>query len=156
MFGSPTCLTCYWRLCLFVCVFWQGSVSGLPMHLSFLQRHSNLRVLYVIVICAYFFVCLVIRERFGLAHAPLLSQRHSNLCTLYVIIICAYLFVCLMTRERFRLAHAPLLSQRHSNLRVLYVIVIFSNLFVCLATRVLGTRPSMRKCKQHPCDEESV
>ena len=99
------------------------------------QRHSNLCILYVIIICAYLFVCLVTREHFGLAHAPLLSQRHSNLRILYVIVICAYLFVCLVTRERFGLAHAPLLSQRHSNLRVLRVSVNLACVFVRLVAR---------------------
>ena len=80
-------------------------------------------------------MCLVTRERFGLAHAPLLSQRHSNLRILYVIVIFPYLFVCLVTRESFGLAHAPLLSQRHSNLRVLRVSVNLACVFMRLVAR---------------------
>ena len=44
----------------------------------------HLHVLYVFVICVYMFVCLVTREHFLLAHAPLLSQRHSNFHVLRV------------------------------------------------------------------------
>ena len=43
------------------------------------------------------FVCLVTRERFGLAHAPLLSQRHSNFRVLRVSVNLACVFVCLVT-----------------------------------------------------------
>ena len=45
-------------------------------------------------------MCLVRRERFGLAHAPLLSQRHLNFRVLRVSVNLACVFVQLVARER--------------------------------------------------------
>ena len=144
-------------ICL--CVLWQGSVSGLPMHLSF---HKGIQTYVSYMLLSFVLICLCVlwqgsvsspfTKAFKLMYlicyrhlclfvcvSPLLPQGHSNLCVLYVIVICAYLFVCLVTRERFGLAHAPLLSQRHSNFRVLHVSV---NNFACVFVRIVARKRS--------------
>ena len=112
-----------------------------------------------LVLCVCVFVCLVTRERFGLAHAPLFLQRHLCKSCLCVCVSCdegvfeawpctspftkTFKLLCLLCRSclcvsvpcyegAFGLAHAPLLSQRHSNFSVLCANL--ACVFVCLVT----------------------
>ena len=76
-------------------------------HLLFIKAFDKLSCL----VCKPFpcvFVCLVMRERFGCAHPPLLFiTAFELLCLVYKPYPCV--FMCLVTRERSGCAHAPLL-----------------------------------------------
>ena len=100
------------------------------MHLSISRRGSNIYISRVSL--PLVFVCIVTRERFGLAHAPHLFTKafeHSYLTCKSG----SRVFDCLVSRECFRLAHAPLLFTKAFELSCL-VCKPSSCVFICLVT----------------------
>ena len=102
-------------------VLWIGSVLGLPMHLSISRRGSNIYISRVSL--PLVFVCIVTRERFGLAHAPHLFTKAfetlflmcvSTLCFVFVnahvyidvfVNVNLYLFICVNVWLRIEIAY---------------------------------------------------